>query len=222
MKLTRLRLFGAIVAVLVLGTVAFAVAVGTQAPAASQIPTVVTHQVTATPAPQTLVTTPTPPPSTVATKPVTTKPSSNKPNSGAEASDHPSSSQREVVTPKLRDDGDGDENGSGGKSDGDADNSGTSGTSSDKTPSNSSSSAKGSSSGARSAESLSSGAKSQDSNSTSVTNTSRKASVRATYVPRAPRSERSRRSRHTVRFRALAHVEPRTSSGKNVPGSFRN
>ena len=218
MKLTRLRLFGAIVAVLVLGTVALAVAVGAQAPGASQIPTVVTHQVTATPAPQALVTTVTPPPSSVATKPVTTKPSSPKSNSDAQTSDHSSSSQREVVTPKLRDDGDGDEGGSG-KNDGDADNSGASGTSSDKTPSNASSSAKGSSSGNRGSQSSVGGAKSQASKSVSFAKTSGEVSVRATNSTHA---QHLRRSQHLVRFTAPVHVRAHRSSGKNVPGGFRN
>ena len=223
MKLTRLRLLGAIVAVLVLGTVAFAVAVGAQAPAASQIPTVVTHQVTATPAPQTLVATVTPSPSTVATKPVTTKPSSAKPNSGAEATDHSSPSQREVVTPKLRDDGDGDESGSG-KSDGDSDDSGSSGAK-DKTSSASGSSAKGSSSGNRGTESSAGGAKGQESKSTRFATASSGVGVRASHVTRVTRTLRtpgSHRSQRIVRFRAAAHVRAHRSSGKNVLASFRN
>jgi len=221
-KLTRLRLLGAIVAVLVLGMVAFAVAVGAQAPAASQIPTVVTHQVTATPSPQTLVTTVTPPSSSVATKPVTTKPSSAKPGSDAETTDH-SSSQREVVTPKLRDDGDGDENGSG-KSDGDADDSGASGAK-DKTSSASGSSAKGSSSGNRGTNSSAGGAEGQVSKGARFATASSGVGVRAsqaTRVTRVTRALRSHRSQPIVRFRAAAHVRAHRSSGKYVPGSFRN
>jgi len=211
-KLTRLRLFGAIVAVLVLGTVALAVAVGAQAPAASQIPTVVTHQVTATPAPETLVTTVTPSPTPVATNPSATKPSSNKSNSDAEATDHASPSQREVVTPKLRDDGDGDESGSG-KNDGDADNSGAS---SDKSPSNSGSSAKGSSSGSLGTESSGRGTKGPNSKRARFTSTSSGVHAHAAHA-RHPQ-----RSRDTMRFAASAHVRAHRSSGKNVPGSFRN
>jgi hypothetical protein len=117
-KHATLRAIGIIAAVLFLGSVALAVAVGTQSPGASQIPTVVTGQPTASPVVTSLTATPTVPPSSDATKAVL-KPT--PPESGEGADSHSSSpaSKREVVTPSVRDDNDADDN--GGESDHDSD-----------------------------------------------------------------------------------------------------
>jgi hypothetical protein len=108
-----------VAAVLILGSVAFAIAVSAQSPGASQIPTVVSSQPTASPAVHALVTTSTVPVSADSTK--AAKPTTPKPDSHAEkpARSDSSASEREVVTPGVRDDGDADEN--GGKSDNDRD-----------------------------------------------------------------------------------------------------
>ena len=125
MKHSTLRLAGILVTVLVLGTVAFALAVADQTPHESQIPTVVTYRLaesTASPAP---MVTPTPMPSSTPTKTAPARPAAPKKDSGSDESAHASgaTSRREVVTPTVRDDGDGDDNGSG---DGDSDNAGSS------------------------------------------------------------------------------------------------
>ncbi|MDR3686970.1 MAG: hypothetical protein P4L93_08450 [Coriobacteriia bacterium] len=211
MKLTRLRLFGIIVAALVLGTVALAVAVDAQSPAASQIPTVVTHQATATPAPHALVATATASASSTAIKPVSAKPESAKPKSDAEATDHSSSSQREVVTPKLRDDGDGDEDGAG-NNDGDSDNAGSSGTGGTKASSAQGSSTKSSQYGRGGSTHSSGRAKGQDTKSAPFGNTR---SGTSTHV-------RTPVSRSTKRLGKPTRVRARRSSGKNVGSRFRN
>jgi hypothetical protein len=104
MKLTVLRLLGILVAVVVLGTVALAVAIGAQSPGASQIPTVVTNQPTATPAALSLVATSTPPSVETTAKPKPVKSPAKRIN--VDKSSHTNAdSGREVVTPKLREGG---------------------------------------------------------------------------------------------------------------------
>ena len=124
MKKRTIRTASMIAAVLLVGTVAFAAAQTVQPTRSSQIPIVVTAS------PSTVVSETVP--SDVATGAVsiaTPTPAVAVPNAASEGDDNSGSSTRELVTPKMRDDGDADE--SGGPSDGDADDvrSGTSGSS---------------------------------------------------------------------------------------------
>jgi hypothetical protein len=193
-KLTTLRLLGILVAVLVLGAVALTVAWGVQAPRASQIPTVVTSEPTATPVVQSIA--PTPSPAPAVTKPVVPKPTSAKTSSSGTTSHATTkSSDREVVTPKMRDDGDGDESGPS-KGDGDSDDQGSSGTSQ-----------KSSSGGSSSA------SKSSSDKATPITST--KSSEIKTVT-----SGQSRREPDTGGIAAPTHVQRDHSSGKNVQGGL--
>jgi len=121
MKQPTLRLIGVLVIALVLGTVAFAVAVAAQSPRDSQIPTVVTSgSANSTVAPS-LDETIAPAPSAVATHTAVVK-RATKPKAESNSDEkRRAPSEREVVTPKVRDDGDGDERGSG-TNDSDSDN----------------------------------------------------------------------------------------------------
>ena len=98
-------------AVLLVGVVAFAVAEAALGPRASQIPTVVTATTSVRPVPAVAATV-TPPTSAAVATPT---PPPAKP-ANASTSEH----EREVVKPAVRDDGDGDEDGSK-PSDGDGD-----------------------------------------------------------------------------------------------------
>ena len=129
-------------AVLVLGTLAFAAAEAVQSPPASQIPTVVTGRAADASEPVPTSASALSTGTLDATPTRTLVPAATGRSSSGDAQDGASSgsdgktsagSDREVVTPKVRDDGDGDTKGSG-KNDGDADDhSGSSG--GGKTPS---------------------------------------------------------------------------------------
>lgn len=114
MKPTTLRLIAILAAVLLLGTAALAVALTTQSPRASQIPTVVTSvSASETIVPSSVPSTvapPAPAPSSAATEKPIAKPkpkSKPKPESeqGSPGDSRSTNSEREVVTPKVRDDG---------------------------------------------------------------------------------------------------------------------
>jgi hypothetical protein len=104
-----LRTIAIVAAALLLGSVALAIAVGVRPPSDTQIPTVVTNQPTASPVVQPRVTTRTPPSqpltATIATPPSPGPSAQNRQTSGTDAI----ASDREVVTPSVRDDGDDDE-----------------------------------------------------------------------------------------------------------------
>ena len=106
MNRKTLALAGSIAAVLILGTVAFAVAEAARAPRDSQIPTVVTSQPAASIV-ASHVATPAPAPPSVTTKTLEVRPIAPEKNSSSQQRPRTTStaSQREVVTPKVRDNG---------------------------------------------------------------------------------------------------------------------
>ncbi len=108
-----IRLAMLLAAVLLAGTVAFAVAEIALGPNASQIPTVTTATTNVQARPAVLATVTVPAPAVVSPSP---------PTRPADASTSGSEHEREVVKPAVRDDSDGDENGSA-PSDGDQDDS---------------------------------------------------------------------------------------------------
>lgn len=114
MRPATLRTIGIVAAALLLGSVALAIAVGVRPPSATQIPTVVTNQPTASPVAQPRVTTRTPPSqpltATIATPPSPGPSVQNGQTSRADTV----ASDREVVTPSVRDDDDDDEDDRGG------------------------------------------------------------------------------------------------------------
>jgi hypothetical protein len=121
MKPATLRTVIVLAAVLLLGTAALAFALTSQSPRASQIPTVVTSVSTSETTSASVAQTPTVIPSSSATstasKPVrrTAKPpatSGSDRQNGSSGSGSSSGSSREVVTPKVRDNNEGESEGS--------------------------------------------------------------------------------------------------------------
>jgi hypothetical protein len=124
-RVTRLAIM--LVAVLFVGAVAFALANPALAPRASQIPTVVTTTIQTSSTSVGVNATPTPLPAAAATPtaPLPTSVPTAVPAAKPTKASASGADDREVVKPKVRDDGDGDENGSG-PSDHDSDNDGSS------------------------------------------------------------------------------------------------